>query len=293
MELHAPKEFNGAELVGVFDSGSEEWHDARTMGIGGSEVGTIMGLNPWESAYALWAKKTGQIEQPKLDSWAVRFGQKFEQPILEMFAEEHPEYEIFRTGTYRSVAFPIMLANPDALARHRETGEWAIIEVKTARYEWAETPRHYEAQTMHYMDVMGIKKAFLVAVAGWNYVERTVEWNEFDASLQRQMIHEFWDSCETMRKPAWDGAESTYETIRKLNPLISDEEVEIDGGHNLLLAQEKANEAYKELNHAKSAVMDLMGTARYAYIWAEGKKVRIASRQMRAGLPSLIISKGK
>ena len=53
MALHAPEDFNGAKLLGVFESGTSEWHEARADGIGGSEVGTILGLNPWESPYYL------------------------------------------------------------------------------------------------------------------------------------------------------------------------------------------------------------------------------------------------
>ena len=71
MEIYAPQEFNGAKLVGVFESGTSDWHEARAYSLGGSEIGTIMGLNPWESAYALWAKKTGKIENPPLTNWAV------------------------------------------------------------------------------------------------------------------------------------------------------------------------------------------------------------------------------
>jgi hypothetical protein len=91
MELYAPQEFNKAKLLGVFENGSPEWHEARLSGIGGSEIGTIMGLNPWESAFTLWHKRAGLIETEQLTSMAVRLGNKLETPVLEIFAEEHPE----------------------------------------------------------------------------------------------------------------------------------------------------------------------------------------------------------
>jgi hypothetical protein len=40
---HTPKKFNNAELLGVFADGSDEWHAARDEGIGGSDIGTILG----------------------------------------------------------------------------------------------------------------------------------------------------------------------------------------------------------------------------------------------------------
>lgn len=293
MKLHSPDIFNKAKLVGVFESGSPEWLEARFDGIGGSDIGTILGLNPWESAYALWAKKTRQIDSPPLTNMAVRFGQKFESPILEIFAEDHPEFELFSTGTYASVERPYMMANPDALARHRETGEWWVIEVKTARTDWAEVPKHYEAQVRWYMDVMGIKKGLIIGCVAFNWHEHFIEYDEFEAEIARQAAERFWEKVQTISKPDWDGSDSTYQAVRQLNLLISDEEVEIDGGHYLVLAQQKADEAYKELNYHKSRVMDLMGTAKYAYIEHEGQKIKIASRQIRAGSPVLVVNRNK
>ena len=73
-QVYEGETFNGALNLGVYDSGSAEWNELRSKGIGGSEIGTIMGFNPWESAFALWAKRTGQIPDPPLDGWSIRFG---------------------------------------------------------------------------------------------------------------------------------------------------------------------------------------------------------------------------
>ena len=37
-----------------------EWLSLRGNYIGGSDAGAVVGLNPYKSAYALWAEKTGQ-----------------------------------------------------------------------------------------------------------------------------------------------------------------------------------------------------------------------------------------
>jgi predicted phage-related endonuclease len=41
-----------AKFLGDFEAGSQEWHDLRNEGgaIGGSDIGAIAGLSPWESA---------------------------------------------------------------------------------------------------------------------------------------------------------------------------------------------------------------------------------------------------
>jgi len=295
MRLHAPKEFNGAKLVGVFESDSEAWHEARAYSLGGSELGTLLGLNPWLSGYALWAKKTGKIETEKLDNWAIRFGKAFEEPILQLWEAEHPEYEVFSTGTYQHAEYEYLHANPDAIARHKTTGEWIVVEVKTARTSFEFLPPHYEAQVRHYMAVMGLAKSVVVAVAGMTWQEFTVERDEFIEAANLQACARFMQHVINDTKPDYDGAESTYEVVRKQHPLIDDSlEVEIDGLHSLALAQTRYDEALADLNKQKCEVMDAMGTAKHAYLTVDGEKIRLVSRQARKdGLPYLVIRKAK
>lgn len=291
MELYAPQQLNDAELVGVFTGGSDEWLDARKNGVGGSDVGAIMGVNPWESAYSLWAKKCNLIPEEKLSSWRIRFGNKFEQPILEMWQEDNPDWDVFDTGTYRHSQHPYMMANPDALAIHKKTGEMMIIEVKTSGRSWNEIPPHYQAQVQHYMAVMGIKKAKLIGVIGWDWFEQEIEYDEFLQALQQTRIRQFWDKVQKQEKPDWDGSEATYKTIRSLNPEIEDEAVEIPIAKELFEAQREADEAADRLRKVKSQLMDEMGSAKYAVTTVNGKEVRVASRQMRGGLPTLIVKR--
>jgi putative phage-type endonuclease len=294
MELHAPAEFNGAKLVGVFESGTSAWHEARADSLGGSEIGIAMGLSQWESPYALWAKKTGKIENPPLTNWAVRFGQAFEEPILKLWAEEHPEYEVFLTGTYQDCEHSWLHANPDALARHRKTGEWLVVEVKTARTSFEALPANYEAQVRHYMMVIKIDRAVVVAVAGMTWQEFWLERDDFTEQVQLDAAKRFMSHVVNDTKPDYDGAESTYEVIRKMHPEIDETEIEIDGLHQLALAQQEFDAAEAKFYQMKSWVLDLMGHAKHAYIVADGQKIRLASRQARRdGVPYLVVKKGK
>lgn len=291
----APDTFNGAELVGVFESGSPEWLEARRAGIGGSEIGTICGWNPWESAFALWAKRTEQIPDPELSGWSIRFGNAFEEPILGLWAEEHPEYEVFRTGTYRKADEPYMMANPDALAKHRETGEWIVVEVKTSRGSWSEVPPHYVAQVQHYMYVLGLSRAVLVGVVGWDWKEHWLELDGFQVDAQRDAAEQFWSLMKEMKQPDWDGSKSTYEATRYMHPEINGDKVFLsDLGWELLEAVEHADAAEAELNKAKAKVLLAMGHAKYAYVRDhKGEEILIAQRQARGnGVPWLVV-KGK
>jgi putative phage-type endonuclease len=287
--------FRDAVWIGESEQGSPEWHAMRSNGIGGSEIGTIMGLNPWESAFSLWAKRTGQIASPPVDNWAVRFGHAFEEPILQMWAEDNPDWEVFRTGTWSHPSYPFLHANPDALAQHRETGEWMVIEVKTARSFWDDVPPAYRAQVLHYMDVMGVRRGVVVAIAGWNWEVHDIVWEQFEADAQRSHAQRFWEHLQKHVRPEWDGSKATYEAQRQLNPAIADEEVVIGQlGHDLVAAQRVLDEAESRLLEVKSRVLDKMGTARHATMLVDGDPVRVASRQARGnGAPWLVIKKGK
>lgn len=292
LDLHAPDKFNEATLLGVFESGTSAWHEAREDSIGGSEVSTIMGLNPYESAYALWAKKTGKIPSLIEENWAIRFGKAFESPILGLWSQEHPEYEVFTTGTYQDALLPFRHANPDALARHRETGEWIVVEVKTARSTWDSVPTGYVAQVQHYMDILGLKQAAIVAVAGMTWYDTWVTRDDFEIEAQRQRVAEFYTMMMSDQRPAWDGSESTYEAVRYQHPDIVNEEVEIEALFELSNLQAAYDKANNELREAKSQVLNAMGNAKHAYMEIEGKKIRVASRQARRdGVPYLVVHK--
>ena len=46
-------------LVKTADLSRADWLRYRTMGIGGSDVSVIAGINPYRSVYQLWLEKTG------------------------------------------------------------------------------------------------------------------------------------------------------------------------------------------------------------------------------------------
>jgi len=293
MQELAPSVLNGARLVGNYAPGSPEWHSERSKGIGGSEVGTILGLNPYESPYALWAKKTKRIPSEIQENWAIRFGKAFEEPILYLWQEEHPEWDLYTTGTYADEFCDYLHANPDAIAVHKKTGEQMIIEVKTARQTWENVPPSYIAQVMHYMGVTKIQRGLIVAVAGMTWNEYEVPFNQQQIDHQNKQIAEFWNSVQEDKRPDWDGAESTYHAVRMQYDSIEAVEVDLgELGREVLELQMKADDAYWKLSQAKSKALDAMETAKWGtYTTPSGEVVRVASRQMRAGNPVLVINK--
>lgn len=283
-----------AVLLGRFESGSQEWLDLRAAGIGGSEVGTICGLNRWESPYTLWAKKTGKISSEIPDNEAMEWGRRLEATILEKFKDEHPELTLIRDpGTWHHKDRPWQIANPDAIYRTAD-GIHGIIEVKTAQYEddWNDgPPLSYQAQVQWYLQTFGFSHAYVIVLFHGNkYREYELPANEFEHSVNLEIVETFRSLILEDVAPDFDGAMSTYQTVRALHPEITDEEVELgDLGVYYQLAELKFKEAEAEMNEMKSRVLDAMGTAKRGLI--EGRWV--LSRQARGtGTPYLVTKRG-
>lgn len=274
-----------ADLIGQFENNSPEWHEARKGAIGGSQVGAILGLNPWESAVTAFYKFTGQISDEVQPTISMRLGTKLEEPILEIFYENHPEMLRLETGTYQSKANKRFHANPDSLFKFG-TDEIGVIEVKFSRDYWNEIPKHYEAQLRWYLGVLGLKRGVFAVLAGSSYQEFEIEHDDFQFEAMVAQVNRFLDHCDTNTRPAWDGSESTYETIRSLNPTINPDEIcELgDLGMYLTLAFNDVQEAELKYRELQSRTLDAMESAKYGAI---NDEIVLYRTQRKDGAPYL------
>lgn len=287
---HRVFDFAGAEFVGAFENGSAEWHEARKGSLGGSQVGAVLGLNPWESAVTCYYKVRGEIDSHIEPSMSMRIGTALETPILGLFEAEHPDLKVFTTGTYRSVAEPWMNANVDGIWEEAD-GSRGVIEVKFSSDWWSEPPRHYVAQVNWYMHILGLDCAVIVALCGSAYKEFWIRRDQFVIDSMLARVREFWVGVESGVRPAWDGSDSTYKTMRELNKDIVAGDVELgDDGLQLWGAALALDAAKSEYNLRASVVLDKLGDNKNGLVNGE----RFCYRQnSSAGTPFLKLVKGK
>jgi putative phage-type endonuclease len=281
-----------AVLLGDFANGSQEWHDLRNEpgAVGGSDIAAITGLSTWESAITKWAKKTGQIPDEVTPNMSMKLGTILESPILNLFANEHPELEIFETGTWANKENPWARSNPDGLYKDAD-GNWGIVEVKFSRDYWSGVPQAYRAQVLWYMRIFGIKQAKLVALAGSSYMEFDIEWDEFEAQTLWDAAVRFRQACLDMKMPYWDGSNSTLETIRALSPGIVDTEVDLDDlGMHYLNSVSDFEQANAKMTDLKARVINAMDGAKRGLIFGEHL---LSLRSRAGGAPYLHHEKGK
>jgi putative phage-type endonuclease len=281
-----------AVLLGDFANGSPEWHELRNEPgvIGGSDIAACAGLSSWTSPITLWAKKTGQIPDEVTPNMSMKLGTILEEPILHLFADEHPELTVLTTGTWANKTYPWMRANPDGLYLDAD-GNWGIVEVKFSRDYWTQVPQSYRAQVLWYMKVFGIRQAKLVALAGSSYQEYDIEWDQFEADTLFEAAIRFRQACLDLKMPDWDGSNSTLETVRALNPNIEDGEVDLDElGVHYFNAVTDAEAANTKLTELKSRVVKAMEGKKRGLVYGDHL---ISLRSRAGGMPYLHHEKGK
>lgn len=208
-----------AESTGCFDvhrfkkpgstkaSRREAWHAFRALGVGGSDMGTILGLNPYSTPYELWLEKTNRQEPEDISGkWAVVKGNALEVELRRRFLTLHPEYKVIG-GTDISLTskeHPIMHASLDGFIYDEESDSWGVLEIKTAnasrsRTDWHDAdgnlkaPDYYMAQVTHYMAVTGFTWGYFYADLGESEpVEVRFERDEDDVNAVIHAAEEFW-----------------------------------------------------------------------------------------------------
>lgn len=65
--------------------GTEEWHDYRRSGIGGSEAATVLGINKYDTVTRTYYEKIGYIKPRMFDNAKMFFGRYMEDNIAELW----------------------------------------------------------------------------------------------------------------------------------------------------------------------------------------------------------------
>jgi putative phage-type endonuclease len=270
-----------AKYLGTFEPGSAEWHNAR-KGIGGSDIASVMDKNPWKSCYTLYCEKTGLIDSDIEPSMPMKLGTAFEPVIRQLFQEANSDWlTVHETGTWASVEDPRSVANVDGIIEWKN-GKLSVLEIKFTRQYWDELPEHYNLQVQHYLSVLGLDSAMVVAVAGGDWKEFEVVRDDSLIETMKTRLRAFYGFLESSTAPEYDGSDSTYETVRQLSEGLTEGEIELDGlWSNLLQAKAESEFWDGQFKAQKSAVLAYMDGTKYGLFHGE----KVIALQARNGKP--------
>ena len=203
----------------------EEWLNYRRSGIGGSDVGAIIGVNPYGSKAEVYFDKVGEINaspDTQETSEAMYWGTRLEDIIADEFQRRTNKKVEKNHYILRSKKYPFMLANLDRVLTGRNEG----LECKTSnvfnKSSWEDDniPESYMAQVQHYMAVTGYEGWWVAVLIGGNnfqcqYIERDEEYIENLIKLES----DFWFNHVQMNVvPDLDGSSASSNLIKRMFP---------------------------------------------------------------------------
>lgn len=243
-------------------------------GIGGSEAGTVCGLNQFKSAYQLWLEKTGQLEPDDIsEKPSVVAGNYFEPAIAKWFSDTH-EVKLERINTtWRNKQYPFILSHPD----RRVLNAKAIAEIKFVTFRmahlWGPTgtdqiPDIVMCQAQHQMFTSNgnVDLCYVIAVlecADWRVypIERD---NAFIQDLV-EVEREFKDRVDQRINPGIDFENpKVIEVLQRLYPNTNGEIIKLTDIYETYTARYKrlgevGNRIDKEQKSIKARMLDAIG----------------------------------
>ena len=214
--------------------GTDEWYEFRKNGIGGSEMGTVAGLNKYDTAARLYYEKIGSIEPRRDENESMFWGTELEQQIANKwqyydgtdngYIENYRNNKIIRTcrsvnGYVTNPDYPWLFASVDRLIDKKNgfnliTGEplqqEAILECKNMglmmAQAWADgLPIYHLAQVHVYFIVLELDYAEIaILVDGRKLRVEKIERDEKLCDTIIRISKSFWYDRVVPAKEAYE-----------------------------------------------------------------------------------------
>ena len=232
------------EMIEIIKPAShEDWLAVRAKGLGSSEVGTVLGVNGYDTPYKLWLRKTGQAPAVPT-SVVMQIGHELEDYVARLFSEATGvAVDESTAGDWcvRNDSRPYMIASPDRLC-DAPAGR-VLLECKTTRAAFSEDdyPRVWYCQVQYLLTCLEMDTAVLAwlnvtnGAFGYKWIKRDDKF----AAFMIERLDAFWDCVKTGRAPAPLTAEDVYAQ----HPAVAGLEKEADAGVLAALKELKAKKA--------------------------------------------------
>lgn len=264
-------------------SSHEEWLKVRESGIGSSEVGTILGLNPFETPYQLWRRKVG-IDAPKEQNFAMRAGHYLEDAVS-LFYHDETGKDIIKASAgdwiIRSNDRPYMQVSPDRTfwipGLPKNAQNKGILECKTTQMDVDadSVPQHWFAQLQYQLGVAELPQGALAWLTmGRKFGYRDFEFDpEFFAYITEEVTRFWMDNIIGKQEPLM----MTVDDVLLRNPKhIVGKAIEADGELQencrvLKEVKEELSELDRRKKELEAAIKMAMGDAEALVAPADGR----------------------
>ena len=206
------------------DTDDHAWLEWRRGGIGGSDIGALLGLSTFASPWSLWADKVGLIP-PSETTERQRIGHRMETVLAGEYYDRTGLIVAAQQKWCTHPEYPWARCTIDGFATDPNAGSdepVAVVEFKTdARRNWADgVPPGIRAQCIWQMGVTGVHHAHLVVMhAGFNVDVHDIDWDQADWEFMLDRANRFWtEHVVTGTPPPVDGTNATDDAIAAVWP---------------------------------------------------------------------------
>jgi putative phage-type endonuclease len=266
-------------LVKTKELPREDWLAVRKGGIGSSDAGAAVGLNPYKSQLELWLEKTGRdTALPKLDPHdeeSPAYWGNVLEPVVAWHYSKRTKNKVRRINAvlqHPDPDLPWMLANIDREVTGADDVQ--ILECKTAGINgarlWKEgVPEYVQLQVMHQLAVTGKQAADVAVLLGGQHLEiHRIERDEQMIARLIELERKFWEYVVTDTPPPADGTDSAEAALRCLYPEDNGQTVDFSGRAGLAAAylelkavRQSIGEKEKREAQLKQLLQQAMGEA--------------------------------
>jgi len=254
--------------ITTLKSRTPEWLEARKQLVGASEAAAACGVSKWQSAYTLWAEKTGRYEREETEAMAM--GTLLEDAVLKLY-ERRIGCDLNRdVGLLVHPAHPFIGATPDAIHP-----DGFPVEAKTTSRRgadaWgeegtADIPLDYLLQVQQQMYVMDQQQADVVVWIDTSELRvYHVPRSDKLIGLMVEKIRLFWELVQSDTPPEIDyqhrdASKNIFWKYDKMH----DERINLSGDMaSVVRAYDETTQEIKRLTKKKDAlramILDFMG----------------------------------
>lgn len=224
------KEF-APKLIDIKNMTHEQWLEERRKGIGGSDIGAIMGVNPYKSALEVWYDKVKGNKEEEKENIPAEVGLALEEYLAtkfrQWFAKNNNGVDIAVERVPYILQHPddsFKRANLDGQFYDPTTLDYSIVEFKTTnefgRKQWDEDelPDSYYLQVQWYMAITGYRKAYVAYLIGnRSFNVKEIPFNEEVVRNLMITAEDFWNNYVLKQiPPAPDGSVSAGKILDEL-----------------------------------------------------------------------------
>lgn len=225
----------------------------RSRIIGGSDIAAVMGLSRYTTPLALWAQKTGRLENDLSNFEAAEIGTELEEYVARKFTRKTGIKLRVDNRTFTHPKYPYMVAHIDRWV----VGEDAVFEAKTCsawkEKEWhgEEIPQEYILQLNWYLGIVGKAKGHIAClIGGQKFIWKEIQFDQSLFELQVEQARMFMEEY-VLKDVAPVALAGDNETLGELFPTSNESTIQFNG-----LDAEEIDSLIEERTNGISVIKD-------------------------------------